>query len=286
MKTMNNRTRSPFWRRANPSPEHDITLLRPASLPRGKRFETIGDARLESWRSEQLLGPGPEAETLAECSCGDCRCQSPSCPICARLFRRWFIGELLRLAEAAQTPSRIFTILLEAADRNKINRLDPARYRHMLRKRLQRAGLGNVVVIGAFELVYRAQEWRWILHINLVIIGGSKGAIQKFKRSFKGSELDRPVHDVGLCQLPEQLSYVLKFCTYHRPYPQRGSAKGRALPLNRSEHLALVQWMNQREFKDNLFLFNASRQGSSIIPSRRAPSARQYQSLSSCEYRL
>ena len=72
---------------------------------------------------------------------------------------------------------------------------------------------------------------------------------------------------VALWDLPEQLSYVLKFGTYHRPHKQRGSAKSRAVPLNKSEHLALVQWMHQREFKDFLFFYNAGRRGPKIVPS-------------------
>ena len=70
---------------------------------------------------------------------------------------------------------------------------------------------------------------------------------------------ETPVKDAA-----EQLSYVLKFTTYHRPHQQRGPTKAKAVPLNLSEHLELVRWMARYEFSDHLFLFNARRRGASI----------------------
>jgi hypothetical protein len=73
------RRQPPFWRRQTPSREYDIELLRPAGLGRGKRFETFGSKEL--------------ADFLAECRAGDYECNKPFCPICARVFRRWFIDD-------------------------------------------------------------------------------------------------------------------------------------------------------------------------------------------------
>ena len=95
----------------------------------------------------------------------------------------------------------------------------------MLRKRLERAGLDEAIVIGGFEICYRARNHRWVLHVNFAIIGGTDRAVGKFKDSFLSSDLDRPVMTARLRDLPEQLSYLLKFVTYHRPHKQRGSTK-------------------------------------------------------------
>ena len=126
--------------------------------------------------------------------------------------------------------------------------------------------VGRAVVIGGFEVSYKAKAQKWILHINLVIMGGSAKAIAKFESSFDESELDRPTMTVELEDLPEQLSYMLKLCTYHRPFKQHGPGKSRAVSLNRREHLALVRWMDQREFSDFLFLYNVRRQGARFEP--------------------
>jgi hypothetical protein len=135
-----------------------------------------------------------------------------------------------------------------------------------LSARLLRAGLHDAITIGGYENLYRARTKEWVLHINLVIIGGTKAAIDKFQVSFSDADIERPVMKMAANDLPKQLSYVLKFTTYHRPYRQRGAVKSPARPLNVAEHLALVRWMAERNFRDFVFLFNARRSVDSIVP--------------------
>jgi hypothetical protein len=263
------RKKPPFWRRNKPNPKYDIAALRPANLPKGQRFETVADARKESERSEKLLlsfsgGNRVIGKYLQECRAGDYECNQPFCPICARQFRRWFIGELLRATEGHEDV-HIYTLLLKEAPKDKIDTLDFTPFRHVLRKRLQRSGLANVPVIGGFEIVYKAKRQVWVLHINLVMIGGDKSARKAFKKTFQDDDLDRPLVRATLKDQAEQLSYVLKFTTYHRPYEQQGSTKSEARPLNPKEHAALLEWMSQFEFKDFLLLINATRQGGNKI---------------------
>src|SRR6266702_8973773 len=83
-----NRKKLPFWRRTKPQKRYDIALLRPATLPKGQRFETEQDVRYESERSELLLrsyaGHSRQlARTLCACREGDVICDQPCCPICA-----------------------------------------------------------------------------------------------------------------------------------------------------------------------------------------------------------
>ena len=73
------------------------------------------------------------------------RCDQTYCPLCARVFRRWFIGELLRLAEMATKSVATLTVLLKKAPHDKIDTLDPKEFRGMLRQRLLRAGLADAV---------------------------------------------------------------------------------------------------------------------------------------------
>jgi hypothetical protein len=166
----------------------------------------------------------------------------------------------------------IYTVLLKEAARDKINELDPAPFRALIRKRLQRSGLGKVPVIGGFEIVYKASKRTWVLHINLMVIGLNKNLRGKFEAAFKNNELERPVLGAALKDRAEQLSYVLKFTTYHRPYEQQGATRSEAKPLNAREHAALLKWMSQFEFRDFLLLINARRQGGNkIVLSSRGP---------------
>lgn len=252
-----------YWRRRKPSGAHDIAVLRPPSKPRGKRFETRKDAFEESIRSEALLRDGAAPrhlwEYLAECRAGYYVCEQTFCPSCAREFRRWFIGEVLRIASTNSAPAYIVTVLL--AGEADINELDPETFRHMLRKRLDRAGLGDAVVVGGFEMVWRARDKVWVLHANLLVLGAERPAVVRFEDSFSLSDLTRPTQTVELKDLPEQLSYLLKFTTYHRPHRQVGKKRSKAKPLNAKQHVALVNWMWRHDFSEMLFLYRMRRQG-------------------------
>lgn len=262
------RRKLPYWKRTIPAAPFDIAKLRPKEMPLGKRFETPSDARNESLRSEILLAGQRQGKAYSIYLC-DCRedhyhCQKTFCPQCARAFRRHATGELLRLYSVSKTKTWVLVILLEAAPRGKLQDLQIERYRHSLRKRLDRAGLAHVPVVGGFEMIYRSRSKEWVLHINLVMFGGSEEAIARFEEGFRDEEFYRPVERVLVEDPAEQLSYVLKFTTYHRPRTQYGPKKSKAVPLNSSEHLELVRWMAQYEFTDHLFLFNARRRGSTI----------------------
>jgi hypothetical protein len=264
-------TATPFWRRRRPPRNRDVTLLSPPFLDKSKRFETVADAIAESMRSEDVLKITNRAvlpqQYLCECRAGDYRCERTYCPICARDFRRWFTGETLRVVELYPKRSRVMTLLL-AKSRN-IHDLDPASYRHVLRTWLNKAGLHSVSVIGGFEIVYRAQDKSWVLHINLLFLGGTKLAISQFGDSFAFSEFLRPTQMVPVNESAKQLSYLLKFTTYHRPLRQTGSRRSPAKPLNAREHVTLVQWMSKFEFTDMMFLYGVRRKGHRLRPTAR-----------------
>ena len=215
------RRKTRYWRRQTPPKGHDITRLRPPSSPKGVRFETPADAAEESIRSERLLekseAPRSLLEYLSECRNGDYVCERTFCPRCARTFRRWFIGEVLGVVDGTTTAHVITVLLAQSAD---VGKLDPRPFRHMLRKRLDRAGLDDAAVIGGFEIVWRARDKNWVLHVNLLVLGGSERAFSRFEQTFRSSALPRPTQTVPLSDLPEQVSYLLKFTTYHRPHRQ------------------------------------------------------------------
>jgi hypothetical protein len=194
-----------------------------------------------------------------ECRAGDYVCEQTFCPSCARDFRRWFIGDALRAVDLCPETSRVTTVLL--ARSGDIQDLEPANYLRLIRRRLNQAGLYDVQVIGGFEMVYRAQDKSWVLHINLLFLGGKRLALSKFEHSFASTQFVRPTQTVLLKDLPEQLSYLLKFTTYHRPFRQTCAKRPPAKPLNAREHVALVNWMSKFEFTDMMFLHRVRREG-------------------------
>jgi hypothetical protein len=108
------------------------------------------------------------------------------------------------------------------------------------------------------------------------MIGGNKSGRTKFKEKFQGDDIDRPLVGTALKDRAEQLSYVLKFTTYHRSHEQQGSTKSKAKPLNPKEHAALLRWMSKFEFEDFVLLINARRQGGTKIVLSQ-PSATKHQ---------
>src|SRR3954471_4067046 len=134
------RRKLPYWKRAIPTAQFDIAKFRPKSLPRGQRFETLRDAREESVRSQALLEPHRQGRShgvyLQECRDGHYHCDRTYCPQCARTYRRYLIGEMLRLHSEFDGEVRFLVVLLEAAPRGRLRDLQIARYLHSLRKRL------------------------------------------------------------------------------------------------------------------------------------------------------
>ncbi len=91
-----------FWASAVVPSSRDLAILRPATLPKGKRFETLEDVEAYSTQLESSLRHGTRysalADTLKECRAGYYRCGKPFCSLCARLFRRWLFSESSRIA--------------------------------------------------------------------------------------------------------------------------------------------------------------------------------------------
>lgn len=250
------RPQKPFWQRRKPSKRFDIAMLRPARLKRGQRFETFEDVLSESNRSQQALesaGHRLAAEHLDDCQSGAYTCEKSFCPTCARNFRRWFIGQLLKHQRAANQ-AVVVTLLLDAAKRGRLAALHLKNYRSLLRKRLGLSFGRNVVVLGCFEVVYKASRKQWILHVNLLVIDADEAGLKKFRSLYRDSPLHKPFEQADVVDPPKQLSYIPKFSTYHRPGIQSGTRRRKAKPLNPREHGELVNWMDRYRFEDFMFL--------------------------------
>src|SRR4051794_20527245 len=114
---------TPFWEQFEPAPPYDIVDLRPSTLPRGKRFETLADAEEYATRTCERLsqiktkGARRLRQRVEGCRSGrsQAACGRPICAICARVFRRWLIGETLRIIDENGGRCTIVTLLLRTA---------------------------------------------------------------------------------------------------------------------------------------------------------------------------
>jgi hypothetical protein len=252
------------WARDNPSPDYDIKRLRPASLRRGERFETPADARRYSLINESKIQAAPGLENLTR-ALRACReegepCFVPYCPICARRYRRWLIGQTLPFFFGIEVPAFFVTILLEECGVGDLHKIDVERSRRRLRTRMHRTLLPGAILVGGIEVGLKDE--RWLIHAHLACLGPAEAELRRLAGSHERSRaLDiRQLRDVV-----RQVSYLQKFSTFHRPGQQTGSGRSRAYPLPAARSRELAAWMSDHEFEDFLFLYGARRRGSRIV---------------------
>lgn len=259
---MNNEA-SFYWAKASVPMGHDIALLRPASLPRGKRFETPDDAAQYSQALESLLrrtkGGHDSAEFLNDCREGHYTCGKPFCPLCARQFRRWLFGQTSQIFSHEDKPHRVLNLHFGAWKAGDLGSANPDRIRDRLRKQSNRAGLGEVVAVGGIEAALK--DGHWLVHGHVAVAGAGKDKRDRLRAYFDGAGSKRPFVDQEMRDPAKQLSYVLKFHSYQRP-----AKGGQAYPLKRNAALELVRWQNGRSFEDFLFLKGLRRRGVRIEP--------------------
>jgi hypothetical protein len=135
---------------------------------------------------------------------------------------------------------------------------DVRRTHEMFRKRLDRAGFKGAIVVGNIEVAWRAQWQRWLLHAHLLAIGVAAHAWRRLESALEKSGTADPVRVVPLCDPDEQLSYCIKFVTYHQPGRRR-------VPLPPNRVVELAAWWSRYRFEDYLFAYGARRRGGQLV---------------------
>jgi hypothetical protein len=255
-----------YWERADIPEERDLALLRPGSLPKTARFETVADAVSNSERLEtSLLHNVPVrggrrhnqfAEVLKDCRKGYYTCGKPFCPLCARLFRRWLFSEIAPIADASGSTGEVVNVFFEARDAGDLASAKPHVFKDRLRQQMHRSGFSDAIAIGGLEAGFK--KHRWILHGHVAVFGAAPSAMAEFRR------FHEDVHDVSvplvtqpLVDPIEQQSYLLKFHTYTR-------IGRKPVPLKPAAVEELVSWQDAYDFEDFLFLRGLRRRGAEL----------------------
>ena len=135
---------------------------------------------------------------------------------------------------------------------------DVRRTREILRKRLDRAGFSGAIVAGGIEVAWQEKHRRWLLHAQVLAIGVAAQAWKQLEAALEDSGTDDPVRSVPLRDPDKQLSYCIKFVTYHQP--------GRRLvPLPSDRLVELAAWQSRYRFEDFLFAYGARRRGGQLV---------------------
>ncbi len=128
----------------------------------------------------------------------------------------------------------------------------------MFRKRLDRAGFKDAIVVGGIEVAWQENHQRWLLHAHVLALGVTAQAWQQLEVALRDSGTAKPVRVVPLRDPDRQLSYCVKFVTYQQPGRLRFG-----LPPDRLVELAA--WQSRYRFEDFLFAYGARRRGGQLV---------------------
>ena len=234
----------------------------PAAAPalEWPRKETRQDAeKRNDDRLNVLLPRLPDVgRALLKCDGADHPCSLPICAVCARAYRVGPIAQLHALAHVSAGPHEIATLYLRLFPPGSLSDAHVPRAHEMLRKRLDRAGFKGSIVAGGIEVAWQEKWQRWLLHAQVLAIDVDPHAWARLAVALHDSGTAEPVDNVALRNPDEQLSYCIKFVTYHQP--------GRLLvPLPADRLVELAAWCSQYRFEDFLFAYGARRRGGRLV---------------------
>ena len=216
----------------------------------------------ERWndlRLEVLLPHLPAVgRALLKCEGENHRRSLLICAVCARAYRQGPIAQLHALANEYAGPHEIATIYLGLYRPGFLAVADVRRAQEMFRKRLDRAGFKGAIVAGGIEVAWQENWQRWLLHAHVLAIGVDPHAWTQLEAALEKSGTADPVDIRALCNPDEQLSYCVKFVSYHQPGRRR-------VPLPRDRLVELAAWWSQYRFEDFFFAYGARRRGGRLV---------------------
>ena len=241
-----------------PSSRSESPAAAPAPEWPGKETRREAEERNEE-RLKVLLPRLPDVgRALTQCDGARHRCSLPICAVCARAYRQGPIAQLHALANAYVGPHEVATIYLSLIRPGCLAAVDVPRGREMFRKRLDRAGFKSAIVVGGIEVAWQENWQRWLLHAHVVAIGVDADAWEQLEAALEDSGTTKPVDHVPLRDPAEQLSYCIKFVSYHQPGRRR-------VPLPPDRLVELAAWWSRHRFEDFLFAYGARRRGGRLV---------------------
>jgi hypothetical protein len=252
---------TPYWIDCDIPKERDIALLRPATLSKGKRFETEHDV-YETANTIVCNLQGrlwSIARKVEECVDGVQNCLLPICPICARHYRRYFFSEVLQIYSEELTGAQSATVYLETYEAGTLSNASIKTAHEKFQKQLRRSGFGGAILIGGTEVTYQPETKDWLLHLHLLSLAASQQAWKTLERPLSKYAVRDPLRVKSINDHIEQLSYLQKFHTYYRAGTPNGNSRTPPYPLKKAQLCELASWACNHEFTDFTFCFGVRR---------------------------
>jgi hypothetical protein len=146
------------------------------------------------------LGDAGRALALRLDDCGFLKCGSAACPVCLRLFRRWWGSTVAEYM--ARDPYYWFTVTVVPPDVFDVGHLHRFRWRLLkdrLRNQVARSQISGAVILGGidYNLLHFGDERppRWRPHLYFLVGGRGQGHIEgAFRRHYpKDEDTPKPV---------------------------------------------------------------------------------------------
>ena len=130
------------------------------------------------------------------------------CRLRSRLSGRARLPQLHALAHAYVGPHEVATIYLRLFEPGSLADADPRRIREMFRKRLDRAGFKDAIVVGGIEVAWQEKWQRWLLHAHVLAIGVDAVAWKQLEAALEDSGTAEPV-DAETAARPRRAALLL-----------------------------------------------------------------------------
>ena len=138
-------------------------------------------------------------------------------------------------------------------------------------QRIRRAAPSAHFVLGGIEADYRHGDDSFLLHAHLLVSRLPRDEVKALRAAFAEIGVTRAIKVQPLRDPVTQISYLLKFTTFHRPGSQNGSRRPSAIPLPSEALKQLTLWRAQHGFLDYIFMMGLRRRAGDLVQIEDAP---------------
>ena len=216
-------------------------------------------------RIDDLVLRQPKIAIALESCCAKKPCGLLTCACCSEAKRIHYLNQIRQLVEVYEGPYNIANIIISSVPAGALAKADLRNGKDTLRRKLQRAGLSECLVVGGTEAGWSETHKTWILHIHALAIGVPEEMWDRVREGLGGSDVYAPLKCQELRDRDRQISYLLKFVTCHWPGEWSYGARGKAVPLHADRLAELAAWWSQYTFDDFPFLIGARRRGKDLV---------------------
>ncbi|MBP2292236.1 hypothetical protein [Azospirillum rugosum] len=281
--------RPPSWADRLPLPpvQHDVAWLTKHWKPK-ERFETADQVRERRDKLVRLLENGENAARRVAKRLKRCkpqrRCGSGACPICGRRFRRWWVGEVLKLLSFTEitdgdNDAVVLSVTLVNRDHRRqagqLHTLDLRKLIDQYRTQIKRAGLNVRFMVGAVDISFNIdglKRWEphWSPHLYLLVNGATSKAIREAleRHLIADDAVPRPIRMRTVKNGVKAASYAWKSAFFQRNSFLDGLGRPNTwpYPMKPTQVRELMIYLDRYQPTDRLFLRNVRRHGWNLVP--------------------